>query len=132
MITGVHTLIYSDDADATRHFLRDVLRWPSLDGGDGWLIFKTGASELGVHPTTVEFSTPDGTHEVYESQRQHQISLMCDELDATIAELAGRGARFTRDARDEGYGLTIELDVPGADPILLYQPRHPLALNLPD
>lgn len=132
MITGVHALIYSDDAEATRIFLRDVLRWPSLDAGDGWLIYKSGPSELGVHPTAVEFTKPDGMHERYESQRQHQISLMCDDIEATIAELAARGARFTREVRDEDYGLTIELDVPGADSILLYQPRHPLALTLPD
>ena len=27
MITSIHTLIYSDDANATRAFLRDVLGW---------------------------------------------------------------------------------------------------------
>jgi catechol 2,3-dioxygenase-like lactoylglutathione lyase family enzyme len=27
MITSIHTLIYSDDAPATRAFLRDVLDW---------------------------------------------------------------------------------------------------------
>ena len=52
MITSIHTLIYSDDAPATRAFLRDVLGWPyvedALGGGAGWLIFKTGRSEMGV------------------------------------------------------------------------------------
>ena len=56
MITSIHTLIYSDDAPATRAFLRDVLDLPyvedALGGGAGWLIFKTGGSEMGVHPTT--------------------------------------------------------------------------------
>ena len=56
MITSIHTLIYSDDAPATRAFLRDVLGWPFVEdaagGGPGWLIFKTGRSEMGVHPTT--------------------------------------------------------------------------------
>jgi len=50
MITAVHTLVYADDADAARAFFRDVLGWPHIDARDGWLIFKTGPSELGVHP----------------------------------------------------------------------------------
>jgi catechol 2,3-dioxygenase-like lactoylglutathione lyase family enzyme len=61
MITSIHTLIYSDDAPATRAFLRDVLGWRYVEDaagrGAGWLIFKTGRSELGVctrlTPTTM-------------------------------------------------------------------------------
>src|SRR5829696_3486721 len=78
MITAVHLLIYSDDAPATRAFLRDVLEWPFVEdtGPDpGWLIFATGRSELGVHPT----GTPsEGTE--HAAPRHHQISLMCDDL----------------------------------------------------
>ncbi|MGA1981178.1 MAG: VOC family protein [Acidobacteriaceae bacterium] len=77
MVTSIHTLIYSDDAPATRAFLRDVLGWPYVEdaagGGEGWLIFKTGPSEMGVHPT---HSVYDG--KTYESPRHHLISLMCD------------------------------------------------------
>ena len=54
MITSIHTLIYSDDPAATRAFLRDVVGWPFVEdaGGEpGWLIFATGRSEMGVHPT---------------------------------------------------------------------------------
>ena len=50
MILACHTLIYSDDADATRAFLRDVLGFPGVEAGTGdynWLIFRTGPSELG-------------------------------------------------------------------------------------
>lgn len=130
MITGVHTLIYSDDEAATRAFLTDVLRWPSIDAGGGWLIFRTGPSELGVHPTVSEWAGPDGEMQRYESPRHHQISLVCDDLAATMAELTERGAEFTRAARDDGYGLTVEVAVPGADPILVYEPRHPLAMDL--
>jgi catechol 2,3-dioxygenase-like lactoylglutathione lyase family enzyme len=79
MITSIHTLIYSDDAPATRAFLRDVLGWPSVEdaggGGAGWLIFKSGPSEMGVHPTS---SVYDG--KTYESPRHHLISLMCDDI----------------------------------------------------
>ena len=57
MITSIHTLIYSDDANATRAFLRDVLGWMCVaeDFDKDWLIFKSGPSELGVHPTHSEW-----------------------------------------------------------------------------
>ena len=128
MITAVHTLVYSDDAVATRAFLRDVLQWPNVtDGpsGDGWLIFATGPSEMGVHPTRSEHQG-----QVYESPRHHQISLLCDDVEATRAELAARGATFASDVVDRGFGLTCMLDVPGADPIMLYEPRHATAYDL--
>ena len=54
MITSIHTLIYSDDANATRAFLRDVLGWKYVaeDFDNDWLIFKSGPSETGVHRRT--------------------------------------------------------------------------------
>lgn len=138
MITAIHNLIYSDDATATRAFLKDVLRWPVVsDGSDprdgsgpaaadpaGWLIFATGPSELGVHPTV---SVHDGQE--YRSERHHQISLMCDDLDATMTELRERGAQFGGDPVDMGFGIGVNLKVPGADDMLLYQPRHAVAYD---
>ena len=55
-------------------------------GGAGWLIFKAGRSEMGVHPT---HSVYDG--KTYESPRHHLISLMCDDISNTVAELKGKG-----------------------------------------
>ena len=129
MITAVHTLIYSDDPEATRGFLRDVLRWPWVSSSDDepeWLIFKTGPSELGVHPTGG--ANHDGS--AYQMPRKHEITLMCDDLAATMAELAARGATFSGEPMAQGFGLTILLQVPGADDILLYEPRHQLAHTL--
>ena len=128
MITSVHTLIYSDDAPATRAFLRDVLGWPHVEdtGSEaGWLIFGTGPSEMGVHPT---HSVWEGKE--YSSPRQHQISFMCDDVEGTRAELEAKGATFSTPITDEGYGLATMMDVPGADPIQLYQPRHATAYDL--
>jgi len=58
----MHALVYSDDVDATRDFLRDVLGFLFMDdsGTDdesstGWHILGTGPSELGVHPTRSEW-----------------------------------------------------------------------------
>src|SRR3954447_16673392 len=115
MITAVHTLIYSDDAEATRAFLRDVLGWKYVDheaSGPGWLIFKTGPSELGVHPTSAGAGL------------QHQITLMCDDVDATMRDLEAKGAEFTGPPEDWGFGIGTSLKLPGAGEIMLYQPRH--------
>lgn len=132
MITAVHTLIYSDDTPATRRFLRDVLRWPFVaDGGDdtedgsAWMIFGTGRGEMGVHPT---MTVADGRE--YRSERHHQITLMCDDIEATRLELEGRGATFAGPTEDHGFGLVAVLEVPGADPLQVYEPRHMVAYPL--
>ena len=129
MITAIHALIYSDDVDATRSFLRDVLGFPYVDdtGTDdgsetGWLIFGTGPSELGVHPTRSEWGG-----QVWESTRHVEISFMCDDVAATRAELGAKGATFEGDIVDQGWGLVTSMHVPGADPISLYEPRHTVA-----
>ena len=128
MNTAVHCLIYSDDPEGTRAFLRDVLDWPFVqDSGSepGWLIFKAGPSELGVHPTS-------GTHEgeSYSHPKHHSVSLMCDDVEATVAELQAKGARFSGGIDDYGFGLATSLELPGAGEILLYEPRHPVAHSL--
>ncbi len=128
MITAVHTLIYSDDAEATRAFFRDVLGWPNVEhpeSAPGWLIFKTGPSELGVHPTSYTWEGEDHSH-----PRQHTVSLMCDDIEATKAELEAKGAEFTGSIEDMGFGLAAMLRVPGTDDILVYEPRHPIAHSL--
>jgi catechol 2,3-dioxygenase-like lactoylglutathione lyase family enzyme len=128
LIKAVHMLVYSDDPDGTRAFLRDVLGWPYVEHPEsepGWLIFKTGPSEMGVHPTT---STYEG--ETYSYPRHHSISLMCDDIRATKAELEERGGAFSGEVEDMGFGLGVMLKVPGADDILLYEARHPEAHSL--
>lgn len=126
MITSIHTLIYSDDPDATRSFLRDVLQWPWIqaDAVPDWPIYRSGPSEVGVHPTS---GTYEG--ETYSHPRHYSLSLMCDDVEATVAELSGRGAAFNGEVSDFGFGLGILLKVPGADDVLLYQPAHPTAYD---
>jgi predicted enzyme related to lactoylglutathione lyase len=132
MITSVHMLIYSDDPTATRAFFQDVLRWPFVSdeasGGDGgddpaeWLIFRSGRSELGVHPTSGEGG--------YSSPRHHSISLMCDHIEETAAELRERGAAINGEPQDRGFGIAVDVEVPGADPIMIYEPKHRVAYGL--
>jgi len=128
MITSIHALIYSDDPAATRAFLRDVVGWPFVEdvGSEpGWLIFGTGPGEMGVHPTHTVWEG-----RTYDQPRHHEISLMCDDIDATRAELEAKGATFSSPVSNQSYGLTTMLDVPGADPIILYQPKHKIAYTL--
>ncbi len=125
MITAVHTLVYSDDPEAARAFFRDVLDWPHVDVHDGWLIFKTGPSELGVHPTSKQHGG-----EAWSTHQHHEISLMCDDIALTVAELEARGAKLTREIRDDGFGLTTTLIVPGAGEMMLYEPKHLTAYGL--
>lgn len=121
-------MIYSDDPAATRAFLRDVLGWPFVENPEsepGWLIFRCGPSEMGVHPTSGEWQGVTFRHPM-----KHTISLMCDDIESTVRELRSKGAAFNGEVADEGYGLTINMVLPGAGEIMLYQPMHPLAYNL--
>jgi hypothetical protein len=112
-ITGFHALIYTSDAEAVRAIFRDVFGWDHVDAGDGWLIFRLPPAELGIHPS---------------EQPKHGVSLMCDDLEATMAELRARGIEFTGDPQDEGYGITVTMRLPGGSELQLYEPRHPTAI----
>jgi predicted enzyme related to lactoylglutathione lyase len=118
MITGVHALMYSKDADATRAFFRDVLRLGSVDGGRGWLIFALPPAELGIHPADDDTGT------------RAELYLMCDDVERTVTELKVAGVETTRPIADQGWGLVTALRVPGGIEVGLYQPRHPTALHL--
>lgn len=122
MITALHSLVYADDAEAARAFFRDVLRWPYVDTGGGWLIFRSGPSELGVHPTSQgEWST----------EEKHEISLVCDDLEETMNELTERGAEFAGEVHELDFGRTVQLKVPGGPEVMLYEPHYdPPALTL--
>lgn len=119
MITAVHTLLYAQDPDAARTFLRDVLQFPGVDVGGGWPIFRTGPSETAVHPSSWEYEGQTGG-----TDQRFEVSLMCDDLAATMDELRGRGASFEGEVTEQPWGSTVELVVPGAGTITLYQPKY--------
>jgi hypothetical protein len=125
VINGFHSLIYSDDPESTRAFLRDVLGWSSVDAGGGWLIFKTPPSEVGVHPSQSEAG------EQWATVPHHEVSMLCDDIEATIDELRAKGVDVDTDVRDESFGRVSSLRVPGAGSMMLYEPRHALAYELP-
>ena len=119
-IIGAHMLLYSPESDALRAMLRDAFGFPSVDAGGGWLIFALPPSELGVHPAE------GPTHE---SGVRHQVAFMCDDIRATIAELRRRGVQIDGEPKDEGYGITVMMTLPGGVKVMLYEPRHAMAIT---
>ena len=115
MIKGVHTMFYSAEADALRAFVRDKLRFPYTDVGDGWLIFDLPEAEMGCHPADLAEGAASGTHD---------ISFYCDDIHKTVAELKARGVEFTDEVADHGYGLVTHFKMPGNCEVQLYQPRY--------
>ena len=112
-VTGVHALIYTSEPEAVRAIFRDVFRWDHVDDGDGWLIFALPPAEVGVHPT--------------EYVARRDISLMCDDIHATMADLRERGIEFDGEPVDEGWGIGATMVLPGGAELLLYEPRHETA-----
>jgi catechol 2,3-dioxygenase-like lactoylglutathione lyase family enzyme len=110
MINGAHFIIFSQDAAATRAFFAEKLGLPSVDAGEGWLIFALPPAELAAHPT-------DGavTQELY---------LMCDDIDATVAELQSKGVELDGGVSEHDWGRLTAMKVPGAGLVQLYEPRH--------
>jgi catechol 2,3-dioxygenase-like lactoylglutathione lyase family enzyme len=115
VIDGGHVIIYSQDAEADRDFLRTVLEFPHVDAGAGWLIFKLPPSEIAVHPT-------DGPP-------AHELYLMCDDLDVTMSQLAAKGVTCTV-VTEARWGRLSQLRLPSGGEIGLYEPRHPRATSL--
>jgi len=115
MITAVHGLMYSRQADAVRTFLRDTLHLDHVDSGGGWLIFALPPAELGVHPTDDEPHT--------------ELYLMCDDINATKTELEAKGVQFTEPITDAGWGLITRISIAEGETLGIYEPRHasPLA-----
>jgi hypothetical protein len=119
-VFGVHTLLYSSEPEALRAVLRDVFGWPHVDAGGGWLIFRTPPAEMGVHPD--ESESADG-------RTGHLVSFMCDDIHKTIAELRAKGIAIAGEPQDEGYGITVMMNLPGGCQVMLYEPRHPVAID---
>jgi hypothetical protein len=110
MISGAHMIIYSTDAEADRAFFRDILRFPAVDAGEGWLIFALPPAEIAVHPAA--------------ENDEHEIYLMCDDVGATIRDLKSQNVECTTPT-DEGWGLLTHISLPSGGRLGLYQPRHP-------
>jgi len=116
-VSGAHVIVYSRDADADRRFVRDVLGFPHVDAGGGWLIFKLPPAEAAVHPS----ESADGPG--------HELYLMCDNLDATLRDLAERGVECGA-VSDARWGRLSRFRLPGGSQVGIYEPRHARATEL--
>lgn len=112
-ITGMHALLYTSEPEQLRAVLRDVFGWKHVDAHDGWLIFALPPAEVGVHPADAP---------------SHELSLMCDDLDATVAELRAKGVEFRGEPENQGFGVVTTMVLPGGVEMLLYEPRHATAI----
>jgi catechol 2,3-dioxygenase-like lactoylglutathione lyase family enzyme len=113
-ITGAHVLLYTSEPEAVRTIFRDVFGWRHVDAGDGWLIFALPPAELGVHPA--------------EHLVRRDLSLMCDDIHATMEELQAKAIEFRGVPEDEGFGIGVTMLLPGGAELLLYEPRHETAI----
>lgn len=109
MITGAHSIIYSKNPEADRAFLRDVLCLPSVDVGQGWLIFGLPPAEVAVHPA--------------DENNVHEFYLICDDIEAFVAQMKKNGLACGP-VDDQGWGLLSQLTLPGGGELGVYQPRH--------
>jgi len=112
MISGAHVILYSKDAEADREFFRNVLKFPHVDAGLGWLIFALPPAEVAVHP-----AEENGSHELY---------LLCDDLKATVNALRQKKVKCSAPAERE-WGEIATVSLPSGATLGLYQPKHPLA-----
>jgi catechol 2,3-dioxygenase-like lactoylglutathione lyase family enzyme len=115
VISGAHVILYSKNAEADRAFFRDVLGFPAVDAGRGWLIFALPPAEAAFHP-----SDQNGAHELY---------FLCDDLQAEIAGLAKKNVKCS-EVHEERWGSITKVRLPGGGDVGLYQPKHPTALGL--
>jgi catechol 2,3-dioxygenase-like lactoylglutathione lyase family enzyme len=111
VINGAHAIVFSHDVERTRAFFADTLGLTSVDAGGGWLIFGLPPAEVAAHPT-------DGPP-------RHELYLMCDDIQATVAELRDRGVEVDDEITEERWGLITAFELPGAGRMSLYEPRHP-------
>ena len=109
MITGAHVVIYSKDPEADRAFFREVLQFPWVDAGHGWLIFAMPPLEAAFHDA--------------EKNDQHELYLMCDDLAGTLKELKSKQVKVS-EVREERWGKLATLGLPGGGKIGIYEPKH--------
>lgn len=109
MINGAHIVIYTKDADADRVFLRDVLQFPSVDAGHGWLIFAMPPCEAAFHDS--------------EKNDQHELYLMCEDIAATLDDLQSKNVKVSG-VNEQRWGKLATVTLPGGGKIGIYEPKH--------
>ena len=114
MLTGAHIVVYSKNADADRAFFKDVLGFPSVDAGHGWLIFAVPAAEVAFHPDN--------------ENNKHEMYFTCDDIKAQMANLRRKHVEVG-ETFEERWGTRTTISLPGGGTIGLYQPKHPVTFQ---
>ena len=112
-VIGTHALLYTSEPEALRACLRDAFGWHNVDAHDGWLIFALPPAELGIHPADAP---------------AHQLSFMCENIGGTMADLSSKGVVFEGEPEDRGFGVGVNMVLPGGVDVLLYEPKHATAI----
>jgi catechol 2,3-dioxygenase-like lactoylglutathione lyase family enzyme len=115
LINGAHVVIYSKDSEADRAFFRDVLQFPCVDAGQGWLIFAMPPLEAAFHDS--------------EKNDQHELFFMCDDLAATLRDLKSKQVTVS-EVSEQRWGRLAKLTLPGGGSVGIYEPKHPSPLKL--
>lgn len=121
MINGSHVIVFSSQAEADRAFFADVLGFSHVDAGGGWRILALPPAEIAMHPAEPA--------EAAQAATSHELYFMCDDIEATIAELRAKGVEFTGDIAEERWGRLTRMKLPSGGEIGLYEPRHPRATD---
>jgi catechol 2,3-dioxygenase-like lactoylglutathione lyase family enzyme len=108
MLTGIHVVVYSKDAEADRAFFKDTLGFRAVDAGHGWLIFAVPAAEVAFHPG--------------DQNNRHEMFFMCNDINAQAAALQRKGV-------EEQWGTRTTISLPGGGAIALYEPKHPVTFQ---
>ena len=125
MINGAHVLFYTDDPESDRAFFRDVLSFPSVDVGGGWLIFKLPPAEAAFHPSEGHSSQAHGGRQLLGAV----LYLMCDDLQKTLKMLAAKKVECSP-IEEAPWGIKTTISLPSGGEVGLYQPKHPTAYDL--
>ena len=112
-------LLYTTEPEAVRAIFRDVFGFSHVNAGEGWLIFALPPAELGIHP---------GEGPAFDAGVRHLVSFMCDDIEATVADLRARGVTVRGEPVNRGYGIVADLELPGGLEMQVYQPRHATAI----
>jgi hypothetical protein len=113
MINGAHVIIYSKDAEADRTFFRDVLKFPWVDAGHGWLIFALPQVEAAFHDS--------------EKNNRHELYLMCDDIASPLKDLRSKNVKVSR-ITEQRWGKLASITLPSGGEVGIYEPIHPSPL----
>jgi len=110
MIHGAHVVIYTKDPEADRAFFRDMLKFPCVDAGHGWLIFALPPAEAAFHDA--------------DANEKHELFLMSDNLEDTLQDLKARQVPVA-EITQQRWGKLSSITLPGGGKLGLYEPLHP-------